>query len=185
MLPRFAAAHPDAAVEVLVDTAFRDIVADNFDAGVRLGERLQNDVVALKVGPELAMAVVAAPVYLVRHGAPAHPEALTGHRCINYRLVAAGATYAWEFERDGRALEVRVAGPLTTNEPALMLDAALDGLGIAYVLEHEAAPHLHAGRLVRLLPPACCGRRPAPLTRAACGDAAQRRGGALVGVGKH
>ncbi len=151
VLPRFAAARPDATVEVLVETAFRDIVADGFDAGIRLGEKLGNDMVALKVGPELAMAVVAAPAYLARHGAPAHPEALTGHRCINYRLVAAGATYAWEFERDGRALEVRVAGPLTTDEPALMLDAALDGIGIAYVLEHEAAPHLRAGTLTRLL----------------------------------
>ena len=150
-LPAFAAAHPDATVEVLIEYGFRDIIADGFDAGIRLGEKLQQDVIGVKLGPDLRMAVVASPAYLARHGTPEHPRDLTRHRCINYRMVAAGTIYAWEFERDGQMLEVRPAGPLIFNEPALMLECALDGLGIAYVLEHEAAPHLDDDRLVRLL----------------------------------
>ena len=106
---------------------------------------------ALKVSPELRVAVVAAPAYLEAHSAPADPRALAAHRCINYRAVGSSAIYAWEFGRGDHAFEMRVSGPLTFNEPALMLECALDGLGIAYVLEHEAAPFLLTGRLVRLL----------------------------------
>lgn len=151
VLPAFLSAHPDACVEVVTDYGFRDIVADGFDAGLRLGEKLEQDMVALKVGPALRMAVVASPAYLARHGRPADPRALTGHRCINYRMVSAGAIYAWEFERDGEELAVRTPGPLTFSEPGLMLDAALDGLGVAYLLEHEVEPHVRAGRLESLL----------------------------------
>ena len=151
VLPGFTAAHPDATVEVVIDYGYRDIIADGLDAGIRLGEKLQADMVALKVGPELRMAVVAAPAYLAAHGTPADPRALATHRCINYRLVGSGAIYAWEFGRAGDEFEIRVAGPLILNEPALMLEGALEGLGIAYVLEHEAAPFLRMGRLVRLL----------------------------------
>lgn len=151
MLPGFLAAHPGAAVEVLIEYGYRDIIADQFDAGIRLGEKLQADMVALRVGPDLRMAVVAAPAYIAAYGTPADPQALTEHRCINYRMVASGALYAWEFGREGQEFEVRAPGPLTFNEPALMLECALDGLGIAYVLEHEAAPFLRTGRLVRLL----------------------------------
>jgi DNA-binding transcriptional LysR family regulator len=151
VLPALAAAHPDATVEVLIEYGFRDIIADGFDAGIQLGEKLQQDVIGVKLGPDLRMAVVASPAYLARHGTPEHPRDLTRHRCINYRMVAAGTIYAWEFERDGQRLEVRPAGPLIFNEPALMLECALDSLGIAYILEHEAAPHLDHDRLVRLL----------------------------------
>ncbi|WP_413991152.1 LysR family transcriptional regulator [Labrys okinawensis] len=151
VLPVFAAAHPDATVEVLIEYAFRDIIADQFDAGIRLGEKIEQDMIALKVGPDLRMAVAAAPSYLARHGTPQHPRDLMGHRCINYRMVAAGTIYAWEFERNGLAFEMRVPGPLTFNEPGLMLDCALDGLGIAYLLEHEVAPHIARGTLTRLL----------------------------------
>ncbi|QKD01320.1 LysR family transcriptional regulator [Mesorhizobium loti R88b] len=151
VLPAFTAAHPHATVEVLIDYAYRDIVADRFDAGIRLGEKLERDMIALKVGPELSMAVVATPDHLV-HSAPiTHPSDLTQHRCINYRMVTAGTIYAWEFERDGQALDVRVSGPLTFDEPELMLEAVLDGLGIGYLLTHEVAPYLKDGRLVRLL----------------------------------
>lgn len=151
VLPAFTAAHPDAMVEVLIDYAYRDIVADQFDAGIRLGEKLEQDMIALKVGPDLRMAVVATPGYLEGSTQIVHPSDLIRHRCINYRMVGAGTVYAWEFERDGQALDVRVSGPLIFNEPALMLEAALDGLGVGYLLDHEVAPHLENGRLVRLL----------------------------------
>lgn len=151
ILPAFAAAHSDATIEVLIDYGFRDIIADQFDAGIRLGEKIEQDMVALKVGPDLRMAVVAAPSYLARHGTPRHPRNLVNHRCINYRMVASGAIYAWEFEEDGVEFEVRVPGPLTFNEPQLMLDAALDGLGIAYLLETDVASHVKSGGLVNLL----------------------------------
>jgi DNA-binding transcriptional LysR family regulator len=151
VLPAFAAAHPDATVEVLIDYGFRDVIADQFDAGIRLGEKIEQDMIALKVGPDLRMAVVAAPSYLACHGTPRHPRDLVNHRCINYRMVASGAIYAWEFEENGLAFEVRVPGPLTFNEPQLMLDAALDGLGIAYLLESDVAPHVGSSGLVNLL----------------------------------
>ncbi|HUN97378.1 MAG TPA: LysR family transcriptional regulator [Bradyrhizobium sp.] len=151
VLPAFIAANPDATVEVLIDYAYRDIVADQFDAGIRLGEKLERDMIALKVGPELRMAVVATPDYLARSGPIDHPGDLTQHRCINYRMVRAGTTYAWEFERDGQAIDVRVSGPLIFNEPELMLEAALDGLGVGYLLDYEVAPYVDDGRLIRLL----------------------------------
>ena len=151
VLPAFTAGHPDATLEVLIDYAYRDIVADRFDAGIRLGEKLEQDMIALKVGPDLCMAVVAAPDYLEHSSAITHPSDLTRHRCINYRMVGAGTIYAWEFERDGHALDVRVPGPLTFNEPELMLEAALDGLGVGYLLDLEVAPYVQNGRLIRLL----------------------------------
>ena len=150
-LPTFTKAHPLATVEVLIEYGFRDIVADRFDAGIRLGEKIQQDMIAVKLGPDLRMAVVASPKYVAAHGRPVEPQHLVDHRCINYRMVAAGSLYAWEFERDGRPLEVRVTGPLIFNEPELMLDAALQGLGVAYVLEEKAAPFVREGRLVRFL----------------------------------
>jgi DNA-binding transcriptional LysR family regulator len=151
VLPAFLAAHPQVTVEVLIDYAYRDIVADRLDAGIRLGEKIEQDMIALKVGPELRMAVVATPAYLAEAGPIAHPRDLTRHRCINYRMTGAGTLYAWEFERGGEALDVQVAGPLTFNEPELMLDAALAGLGVGYLLDHEVAPYLADGRLARLL----------------------------------
>lgn len=151
ILPGFGESHPEATVEVLVEYGFRDIVADRFDAGIRLGEKVEKDMIAVAVGPALRMAVVASPDYLARHAAPETPVELTRHRCINYRMMASGSLYPWEFERDGRELDVKVDGPLTFNEPALMLEAAADGLGVAYVLEDQASPLIAEGRLVRLL----------------------------------
>ena len=151
ILPGFGESHPEATVEVLVEYGFRDIVADRFDAGIRLGEKVEKDMIAVSVSPELRMAVVASPDYLARQLAPETPVELTRHRCINYRMMASGSLYPWEFERDGRALDVKVDGPLTFNEPALMLEAAVDGLGVAYVLEDQASPLIADGRLVRLL----------------------------------
>jgi DNA-binding transcriptional LysR family regulator len=152
ILPGFLAAHPDASIEVLIDYAFRDIVADRFDAGIRLGEKLERDMIALKVSPELSMALVASPAYLAEAPALDHPGDLVRHRCIGYRMTGSGALYAWEFEGDGKPFEVRVAGPLAFNEPDLMLDAALQGFGVGYLLDHQVTSHVAAGRLVRLLP---------------------------------
>jgi DNA-binding transcriptional LysR family regulator len=151
ILADFGAEHPAAKVEVLIDYEFRDIIADRLDAGIRLGEKLELDMIALRVGPELRMAVVASPDYLAAHPVAQTPSDLTRYRCINYRMSAAGGVYAWEFERGGREVEVKVEGPLTFNEPEMMLNAALDGLGVAYVLEDRAKPFIAAGRLVRLL----------------------------------
>jgi len=155
VLTDFCTSYPDATVEVIVDYAFRDLVSGRFDAGIRLGEKLEQDMVALPVGPALRMAVVASPEYLSRHRAPTTPEDLQHHKCINYRMETAGSLYSWEFENGGRALKVALSGPLTFNEPDLMLQAAIDGLGVAYVLEHEAAVHIRKGRLVRVLEDWC------------------------------
>ncbi|WP_244564792.1 LysR substrate-binding domain-containing protein [Rhizobium sullae] len=107
--------------------------------------------IALKVGPDLSMAIVAAPGYLERHPQIVQPADLIQHRCMNYRLVTAGTIYAWEFEKDGKTLEVGVTGPLTFNKSELMLGAAIDGLGVGYLLEHEVAPYLASGQLTQVL----------------------------------
>ena len=151
VLPAFGAAHPDARVEVLIEYGFRDIIADRLDAGIRIGEKLEQDMIALSVGPELRMAVVASPTYLAVREAPQTPEELGGHCCIGYRMRADGDLIPWEFERAGREIGVRVEGHLIVNEPELALDSALDGLGLAYVMEDRAAPYLADGRLVRML----------------------------------
>jgi DNA-binding transcriptional LysR family regulator len=155
VLSDFCTTFPEATVEVIIDYAFRDLVSGRFDAGIRLGEKLEQDMVALPVGPALRMAVVASPEYLSRHGAPSTPDDLQHHRCINYRMETAGSLYSWEFESGSRKLKVALSGPLTFNDPDLMLDAAIDNLGIAYVLEHEAERHIANGRLVRLLTDWC------------------------------
>ena len=130
VLVGFLEAHPQVQVELVVDYQLRDIIAERLDAGIRIGEKLQKDMIAVGVGPELRMAVVASPAYLAVHPAPQTPQDLTLHRCINQRMLASGQTYDWEFERNGRALDIKVAGPLIYNEPELMVEAALDGLGV-------------------------------------------------------
>ena len=129
VLPAFTAAHPDAVVEVIIDYAYQDIVADQYDAGIRLGEKVERDMIALKVGPDLSMAVVASPGYLAHSSPISHPSDLIRHRCINYRMAAAGTIYAWEFERDGQALDVRAPGPLTFNEPEADAASSAGGPG--------------------------------------------------------
>ncbi|WP_395835430.1 LysR substrate-binding domain-containing protein [Archangium violaceum] len=133
MLPRFLAAYPDIQVEIDIDDGFTDIVANRFDAGIRLGERLEKDMIAVRVGPDLRFAVVASPAYLKSRSVPRHPRDLAEHRCINYRLASAGALYAWRFEKHRRRLDVRVNGPLVYNDGDMILAAAVDGLGIAYL----------------------------------------------------
>jgi DNA-binding transcriptional LysR family regulator len=151
VLPEFLASHPKAGVEVLIDYQRRDIIAERLDAGIRIGEKLEQDMIAVGVSPALRMAVVASPAYLTLHGVPETPQDLMRHACINARMTTTGQPLEWEFERGGRELAIKVQGPLTFNEPLVMLDAAMDGLGIAYVIEGAALPHIAAGRLVRLL----------------------------------
>lgn len=151
VLAEFLATHPKAGVEVLIDYQRRDIIAERIDAGIRIGEKLEQDMIAISVSPELRMAVVASPAYLAAHGVPQVPQDLMSHACINARMAASGSSIDWEFERHGRALAIKVEGPLTFNDPLVMLDAAMADLGIAYVIEGSALAHIASGRLVRML----------------------------------
>jgi DNA-binding transcriptional LysR family regulator len=147
--------YPDINVELSVNAGFVDIVAERFDAGVRLGETIAQDMVAVRIGPDMRMAAVASPDYLTGRGAPQVPADLAGHRCINLRFPTLGGLYAWEFEKDGRVLSVRVEGQLTVNDIALARQGACDGLGIAYLPEEYVHPAITAGRLIRLLADWC------------------------------
>ncbi|WP_054302942.1 LysR family transcriptional regulator [Gemmobacter sp. LW-1] len=143
--------YPEIRLDLSVDGGFRDIVEDGFDAGIRLGESVEHDMIALRVGPDWRLVAVAAPVYLAARGRPGHPQELLKHDCINRRLAMANALYAWEFEKDGKELRVRVDGRLTLNDEATMVAAALDGVGIAYMPEDMVAGHLADGALELLL----------------------------------
>ncbi len=147
--------YPDVNIEFDVNYGLRDIVADRFDAGVRLGESIDRDMVALPIGPPLRMAAVATPDYFSRHPAPKVPADLTAHNCINMRFPTTGGLYVWEFERRGRQVNVRVDGQATFNSSPHIVLAALQGLGIAFLPEEEFAPHLQEGRLVRTLQDWC------------------------------
>ncbi len=147
--------YPDIKVELSLDASFRDIVADRFDAGVRLGEQVAKDMIAVRIGPDLRMAMVASPDYLARRGTPLTPQDLTGHEGINFRMPTLGGLYAWELEKDGRELNVRVEGRMASNDYALILKAAMAGLGIAFGLEEGVREHIAAGRLVSLLEDWC------------------------------
>jgi DNA-binding transcriptional LysR family regulator len=151
ILSAFAASHPDATIEILIEYEFRDIIADRLDAGIRIGEKLEQDMIALRVSPELRMAVVASPSYFLNHPNPKTPHELSQSQCISYRLRAHGPRVPWWFSKDGQEIEVKVEGPLCVNEPELALNAAVDGLGLAYVMEDMAARHIANGSLVRLL----------------------------------
>ena len=150
-LAKFLPQYPDIKVEISVDDRLVDIVAERFDAGVRDGEQIAKDMIAVRIGPDVRMAVVGAPAYFARRPPPKKPQDLTGHVCINLRLPTRGGLYAWEFEKGRRKLNVHVEGQLAFNRPAQMLSAALDGLGLAYLLEDVARPHVDAGRLKRVL----------------------------------
>jgi len=147
--------HPDINVEIVIDYGLTDIVAERYDAGIRSGEMVAKDMIAVRIGPDMRMAVVGAPSYFATRPAPRTPQDLTAHRCINLRLPTLGGIYAWEFEKDGREVRVRVEGQLVFNGTAPMLDAALAGFGLAYLPEDTAQPHIEAGRLVRVLADWC------------------------------
>jgi len=144
-------AYPDINVELILDSTFRNIVEEGFDAGVRLGESVEKDMVAVRIGPDWRLVAVASPDYLAVHGVPEHPQDLIRHVCINMRHETAGGLYAWEFEKDGQALRVRVNGQLTFNNSYAMIDAAVNGYGIAYVPENIVERHIASGSLVQVL----------------------------------
>jgi len=147
--------YPDIHVEFDANHGFRDIVADRFDAGVRMGGTIDKDMIAVPIGPPLRMAAAASPDYFARHAAPQHPHDLTRHSCINLRMVKSGGIYVWDFDQDGGDLNVRVSGQLTFNTSEHIVDAALAGFGIAFLPEDEFGDSLTSGRLVRVLEPWC------------------------------
>lgn len=147
--------YPDIHVEFDANHGFRDIVADRFDAGVRLGDTIDQDMIAVPIGPKLRMAAVASPDYFARHPAPTTPHELTQHQCINQRMVKSGGLYVWDFDQDGGDLNVRVSGQLTFNTSEHIVDAALAGFGIAFLPEEEFGTHIAEGRLIRILDPWC------------------------------
>ncbi|NKK76526.1 LysR family transcriptional regulator [Rhizobium leguminosarum] len=147
--------YPDINVEIIVDYGLTDIVAERYDAGVRLGEQVAKDMIAVRIGPDMRMAVVGAPTYFDTRPKPLTPQDLTDHNCINLRLPTYGSVYAWEFEKGGRELRVRVEGQLVFNNIALRLNAVLAGLGLAYMPEDLVEAHLAEGRLVRVLEDWC------------------------------
>jgi DNA-binding transcriptional LysR family regulator len=143
--------YPDINIEISVDNRFADLVNERFDAGVRLGEHIEKDMIALKIGPEMRMLVVASPDYFERHRKPVTPHDLTQHRCINLRLTTIGGLYAWEFEKNGKPLNVRVEGQFVCNDVPMIIDAALDGLGLACLPDDYLLPLIHEGKLVPVL----------------------------------
>src|SRR5271166_3066897 len=154
-LAKFLPQYPDIKVEIIVDYGLTDIVAQRFDAGVRSGEQVAKDMIAVRIGPDMRMAVVGSPGYFKDRPAPKKPQQLTEHNCIGLRLPTHGGLYAWEFEKSGRELRVRVEGQLIFNAATQMLNAALMGLGIAYMPEGMAQPHVARGRLKRVLEDWC------------------------------
>ena len=147
--------YPDIHVEIIVDYGLTDIVAERFDAGVRSGEQVAKDMIAVRIAPDMRMAVVGAPSYFRNRPEPKRPQDLMAHNCIKLRLPTHGGVYAWEFEKGGRELRVRIEGQLTFNTTAQLLSAALAGLGLAYVPEGAVEAHIARGRLKRVLADWC------------------------------
>lgn len=143
--------YPDVNIEISADHGLTDIAAQRFDAGVRSGDLLDKDMVAVRIAPDLPMAVTGSPDYLKDRALPVTPRDLTNHRCINLRLPTQGGLYAWEFEKDGQTMQVRVDGQATFNNAMFMLDAALEGLGLCFLPLDLVQPHIDAGRLVPVL----------------------------------
>ncbi|WP_047464125.1 LysR family transcriptional regulator [Rhizobium rhizogenes] len=154
-LKRFLPDHPDVNVEIIIDYGLTDIVAEGYDAGVRMGEQVAKDMIAVRIGPEMRMAVVASPVYFERRPPPETPQDLMVHRCINIRLPTYGGLFPWGLEKDGREVNVRGEGQLVFNNLGLRLSSALDGLGVAYMPEDQVQPFVATGRLIRVLEDWC------------------------------
>lgn len=151
VVARLLKGYPDIRVEIINDYGLTDIVAARYDAGVRLGEQVAKDMIALRIGPDFRQALVGAPSYFAQRSRPDTPHDLTAHACINLRLPTSGGLWSWPFAKDGRELKVRAEGPLAFNAISLILNAALAGLGLAYLPEDLVRQHVEAGRLVRVL----------------------------------
>jgi DNA-binding transcriptional LysR family regulator len=154
-LKRFLPEYPDIEVEIIIDYGLTDIVAEGFDAGVRMGEQVAKDMIAVRIGPNMRMAVVAAPAYFERYPIPGTPQDLTAHQCINIRLPTYGGIFAWGLEKDGREVKVRGEGQLVFNSLGMRLSSALEGLGVAYMPEDQVLPYIADGSLVRVLEDWC------------------------------
>jgi DNA-binding transcriptional LysR family regulator len=150
-LAQFLAEYPDVHVDLIVDNTLRDIVSERFDAGIRMGERVARDMIAVRIGPDIRMAAVATPGYFAKQGKPKAPQDLAHHTCINMRFATLGNVYTWEFEKGSREVNVRVEGQLTVNDIAVIRQAALNGVGIAFVPEDIAQPDVDAGKMIRVL----------------------------------
>lgn len=150
-LGRFAQLYPEIVLDLVVEDSLTDIVAGGFDAGVRPADRVQGDMIAVRLSADLRAAVVASPEYVASHGAPSTPDDLRHHRCINYRWTHNGSTHRWRFELDGQASELTIESPLTINDTHLIIAAAIGGAGFAYILQEAVADYITAGRLVRVL----------------------------------
>ncbi|SJM28515.1 LysR family transcriptional regulator [Mesorhizobium delmotii] len=153
-LGAFASAYPDIVLEILIEDRFTDVVEGGFDAGVRLGESLQRDMIAVRIGPNLRGAVVGAPSYFATMPRPRHPHDLAGHRCLRFRF-SSGILYRWEFETDGEEIELAVQGPLILDEDHMIANAAIDGAGLAFVFEDYVRDAIAAGKLIRVLEEWC------------------------------
>ncbi|WP_413732955.1 LysR substrate-binding domain-containing protein [Sodalis sp. RH20] len=151
ILGGFLSAFPDITVDVVTDDRLIDIVAERFDAGIRLGEKLHRDMVAVRLSGDLEMKVVASPAYLAKAGYPRKPQDLVRHRCLTYRRPSDNSVYRWEFQRQSEQLEVNVKGALIVDEPAMLTQISLDGAGIAYQFAHQVDPFLENGQLIQLL----------------------------------
>jgi DNA-binding transcriptional LysR family regulator len=154
-MAKFLREYPDIKVEIIIEQGLTDIVAQRFDAGVRLGEQIAKDMIAVRIGPEMRMAVVGSAAYFAHRRSPQTPQELIDHNCINLRLPTQGGLYAWEFQKGKRQLKVRVEGQLAFNATSQMLKAALSGFGLAYIPEELAQPSIAKGRLMRVLEDWC------------------------------
>ena len=150
-LPKFLREYPDINVEIVIDYGLTDIVAERYDAGVRFGEQVEKDMIAVRIGPDTSLAVVGAQSYFKNRKRPETPQELMEHECVNQRLPTYGGFYAWEFEKDGHELRVRVEGQLVVNSDELLLKAALAGVGLCYVPIDLVEDHIAKGRLIHVL----------------------------------
>ena len=155
VLAKLLPENPDLNIEIIVDYGLTDIVAEGFDAGVRLGQQVAKDMIAMRIGPDMRMAVVGSPAYFTRYPMPLIPSDLMVHNCITLRMPTYGGLFLWEFEKDGQELKVRVEGQLVFNNIAMRLEAALQGLGLAYMPEDLVLEHVAQGRLVHVLKDWC------------------------------
>lgn len=150
-LRKIVSENPDVRVEIIVDYGLTDIVAQGFDAGVRLGDQVAKDMIAVRIGPDMRMAVVGSPDYFTRYPVPRTPQDLTSQNCIGIRLPTYGGIFPWDLDKDGHEVNVRIEGQLVFNNISLRLSSALDGLGLAYLPEDQVLEHIEAGRLVRVM----------------------------------